>query len=162
MNKNMKYLILIITLFNMAALTGCAGFGTIIQKHEVAEIPEITYERIIRLYNPDGVPDKTLAGVVFVKAGANVCTDFPREVIITSLAELEGQERQIYEYYEKYAIKPADEILGYIAIAYEYRINIWENLKDENCQYKVQIVYPETVRGTSGAGTGGYGGGGGF
>mgnify|MGYP000048520755 CR=1 FL=1 len=147
------------------ALAGCASFGTVIAKHEVKEIPALPYERIIRLYNPEGVPDKTLAGIVFIKKGAKVCTDFAREVNIASLDELDSVERQTYTRFSKYAIKSGEEIFGYVAIAYDYRVNLWENLKDENCQYKVQIVIPNTeVKGTTGAGVGfGFGGfGGGF
>lgn len=145
-------------------LSGCASFGTVIKKHEVKEIPEIQFERIIKLYNPDGVPDKTLAGVVFIKKDGKVCTDFPREIIIKSLDELDPVEKQTYTQLSKYAIKPADEIFGFVAIALDYRINIWENIKDEECQYKVQIVIPEpAVKGNSGAGfgigSGGHGGG---
>jgi hypothetical protein len=148
----------------LLALAGCASFGTVIAKHEVKEIPALPYERIIRLYNPEGVPDKTLAGVVFIKKGAKVCTDFAREVNITSLDELDSVERQTYTRFSKYAIKSGEEIFGFVAIAYDYRVNLWENLKDENCQYKVQIVIPEpAVKGNSGAGfgigAGGHGGG---
>ncbi|MBN1473908.1 MAG: hypothetical protein JW914_04775 [Syntrophaceae bacterium] len=146
------------------ALAGCASFGTVIAKHEVKEIPDLPYERIIRLYNPEGVPDKTLAGVVFIKKGAKVCTDFPREIIIKSLDELDPVEKQTYTSFSKYVIKSSEEIFGYAAIAHDYRVNFWENLKDENCHYKVQIVIPEpAVRGTTGAGVGigagGHGGG---
>jgi hypothetical protein len=146
------------------ALAGCASFGTVIAKHEVKEIPALPYERVIRLYNPEGVPDKTLAGVVFIKKGAKVCTDFAREVNITSLDELDSVERQTYTRFSKYAIKSGEEIFGYVAIAYDYRVNFWKDLKDENCRYKVQIVIPNAeVKGNSGVGVGigagGHGGG---
>ena len=145
-------------------LSGCASFGTVIKKHEVKEIPEIQFERIIKLYNPEGVPDKTLAGVVFIKKDASVCTDFAREVTIRGLDELERLERQAFITLSKYAIKSGEEIFGYVAIAIDYRVNLWENLKDENCRYKIQIVIPEpATRGTTGAsfgiGAGGHGGG---
>lgn len=145
-------------------LAGCASFGTVIKKHEVTEIPPLQYERLIRLYNPEGFPDKTLAGVVFIKKGASVCTDFAREVNIRSLDELDNVERQTYTRFSMYAIKKGEEVFGYVAIAHDYRVNFWENSKDENCRYKVQIIIPEpAVRGNTGVGvsigTGGHGGG---
>lgn len=72
------------------------------------EIPEIHFERIIKLYNPEGVPDKTLAGVVFIKKDAKVCTAFPREITIKSLDELDPVEKQTYTQLSKYAIKPGE------------------------------------------------------
>ncbi len=145
-------------------LAGCASFGTVIAKHEVAEIPSLAYERIIRLYNPEGFPDKTLAGVVFIKKGAKVCTDFAREVNIRSLDELDAVERQTYSRFSMYAIKTGEEIFGYAAIAPDYRVHFWGNLNDANCRYKVQIIVPEpAVRGNTGVGVGigagGFGGG---
>ncbi len=133
----------------------CTSFGTVIKKHEVTEIPSLPYERIIRLYNPDGFPDKTLVGVVFIKKGAKVCTDFAREVNIKSMDELDSIERQSYTRFSFYAIKSGEEIFGYVAIAHDYRVNFWENLKDENCRYKVQIIIPEpAVQGNTGVGVG--------
>ncbi len=145
-------------------LSGCASMGTVIKKHEVKEVPDIQFERIIKLYNPEGVPDKTLAGVVFIKNDAKVCTDFPREITIKSLDELDPMEKQTITQLSKYAIKAGEEIFGFVAIALDYRINIWENIKDEACRYKVQIVIPEpSVKGTTGVGfgigAGGHGGG---
>ncbi len=89
-----------------------------IKKHEVKEIPEIQFERIIKLYNPEGVPDKTLAGVVFIKKDAKVCTDFPREITIKSLDELDPVEKQTYTQLSNYAIKSGEEIFGFVAIAH--------------------------------------------
>lgn len=165
MNKIIKLFIAFVTAGPVFLyLAGCASFGTVIAKHEVKEIPALQYERIIRLYNPEGFPDKTLAGVVFIKKGAKVCTDFAREVNIRSLDELDAIERQTYTRFSFYAIKSGEDIFGYVAIAHDYRVNFWENLKDENCRYKVQIVIPEpALRGNTGVGVGigagGHGGG---
>lgn len=164
MNKIIKTFIVFATAGAVfLVLAGCASFGRVIAKHEVAEIPVLPYERIIRLYNPEGFPDKTLAGVVFIKKDARVCTDFAREVNIKNLDELDAMERQTYTNFNMYAIKSDGEIFGYVAIALDYRVNLWENLKDENCRYKVQIVVPEpAVRGNTGVGVGiggGHGGG---
>jgi len=163
MNKKSKIAKIIAALgLIFSLLVGCAGMGAVIKKHEVAEIPALPYERIIRLYNPEGFPDKTLAGVVFIKKNARVCTDFAREVDIKSLDDLDPVERQTYTTFSTYAIKGGEEIFGYVAIAQDYRLNFWENLKDENCRYKVQVIIPEPpVRGNTGVGIGigGHGGG---
>lgn len=165
MNKIIKIFIAFATAGAVfLVLAGCAGMGTVIKKHEVAEIPSLAYERIIRLYNPEGFPDKTLAGVVFIKKGAKVCTDFAREVNIRSLDELDAVERQTYSRFSMYAIKTGEEIFGYAAIAPDYRVHFWGNLNDANCRYKVQIIVPEpAVRGNTGVGVGigagGFGGG---
>ena len=166
MNKTFTFIIFILAGLVMLALVGCSGYGTIIKKHEVTDIPNIQFERIIKLYNPEGIPDKTLAGVVFIKKGAKVCTDYPREMAIKSLDELDMVEKQVYTRFSNYAIKAGDEIFGFVSIAQDYRANIWENIKDEDCKYKVQIIIPESVKGTSGGGldpgvgAGGPGGGG--
>jgi len=163
MNKVFTLITFILAGLILLALNGCGSFGTIIKKHEVTEIPGIQFERIIKLYTPEGMPDKTLAGVVFIKKGANVCTDFPREITIKSLDELDPMEKQTYTQLSKYTIKTGEEIFGFVAIALDYRINIWKNIKDEACRYTVQIVAPEpSVRGNAGAGfgigAGGHGG----
>jgi len=61
---------------------------------EVKEVPPGHYETIIKLNDPEGIPDKTLAGLVFIKKGANVCTDFPRQEIIKSLDELTNDRKE--------------------------------------------------------------------
>ncbi len=43
-------------------LINCGGYGTIIKMQGVNEIPDGKYERIIKLYNPEGISDKTLVG----------------------------------------------------------------------------------------------------
>jgi hypothetical protein len=165
MNKTFTFIIFILAGLILLALVGCGGYGTIIKKHEVTDIPNIQFERIIKLYNPEGIPDKTLTGVVFIKKGAKVCTDYPREETIKSLDELDMVEKQVYTRFSNYAIKIGDEIFGFFSIAQDYRANIWENIKDEDCKYKVQIIIPERVKGTGdsgldpGVGTGGHGGG---
>jgi hypothetical protein len=140
---NMKNVIRNIVLgFCASALVGCGGYNTLIKMPKVNAIPGDQYERIIKLYNPEGEPDKTLAGLVFIKKGAKVCTDYPREVNIKSLDELETLEKQAYPYFTNYVIKVGDETLGFVSIAVEYNVNLWENKKDEDCNYKVQLVSP--------------------
>jgi len=148
------------TVLGLAALTliGCNGYSTLIKKQEVASIPEDQYERIIKLYNPEGMPDKTLAGLVFIKKGASVCTNYSREVIIKSLNELELMEKHAYPFFSTYAIKVGEETFGFIAVDVDYRVYIWENKKNTECQYKVDIVLPENTQGSTGGVKGSLGG----
>lgn len=168
MNKPVTIFLIVVAGMILLVRNVCSGFGTIIQKHEINDIPEIQYERIIKLYNPEGTPDKTLAGVVFIKKGASVCTDYPHEVIIKNLDELEAMEKHAYKYFKNYAIKAGDDDFGFVAIAMDYKVNIWDNTNDEDCKYKVQIILPASVKGSTGTGVGtgfgggGFGGGGGF
>ena len=122
-------------------LISCSGYNTIIKMPEVKEIPPGQYESIIKLNDPDGPPDKTLAGLIFIKKGASVCTDYPRQEIIKSLDELTMTEKNTYRYSSNYAITAEVEILGFVSIPVEYRSTLWKNEKDENCKYKVQVEY---------------------
>jgi len=128
-------------------LTGCSSYRTLIEKKEIASIPEGRYERIIKLNNPDGAPFKTLGGVVFVKEGARVCTDYPREETIKSLDDLEMMEKHAYRSFSLYAIEADGTIFGYFAIPLENRALIYKNSKDEGCIYKVVIIEPEPPSG---------------
>lgn len=122
-------------------LAGCSH--NMIQKQLVADIPEGRYERIIRLANPEGLPDRTLAGIVHVTGRAAVCTDYPREEIIRSLDDLPVMEKKAYAYFDHYVIRDGGETLGYVSLQIGYRAFIWANEKDPQCRYKVQIVLPD-------------------
>jgi hypothetical protein len=139
----------------MTVLISCSGYNTLVKKQEVESIPEDKYERIIKLSNPEGMPDRSLAGLIFIKKGAGVCSNYPREEIITSLEELELMEKNAYRSFSAYAIKAGEEIFGFIAIPLGYRANIWENTKNTECRFLVDIVVPENSRGTSGPFLGG-------
>jgi hypothetical protein len=117
---------------------------------KVKEVPPGQYERIIKLNDPEGIPYKTLAGLVFIKKGANVCTDYPRQEIIKSLDELTMTEKNSYRYFSNYVITAEDETLGFVSIPIEYRAFLWKNEKDENCKYKVQVEYISKERGDFG------------
>jgi hypothetical protein len=127
--------------FCSLTLINCSGFGTIVKMPEVKEVPAGTYERIIKLNNPEAMPDKTFAGLVFIKKGASVCTDYPREEIIKSLDELTVMERNSYLFFSNYAISKDGRTFGFVSIPLEYIVTLWENEKDENCKYKVQITW---------------------
>jgi hypothetical protein len=145
-------------------LINCGGYSTIIKMQEVNEIPVGKYERIIKLYNPEGISDKTLVGLVFIKKGAKVCTDYPREETIKSLDELTMMERHSYQYFSNYAVKVGVKTFGFVSLPIDYQTNLWENNKDENCKYKVQIILPYSPNGNydgegikAGSGVGGHG-----
>ena len=131
-------------------LISCSGYNTIVKMPEVKKVPPGQYERTIKLNDPEGIPDKTLAGLVFIKKGANVCTDFPRQEIIKSLDELTMTEKNTYRYSSNYAIMAEVETLGFVSIPIEYRAILWKNEKDENCKYKVQVEYINKERGNFG------------
>ena len=127
--------------FCALALISCSGFGTIVKMPAVKEVPAGQYELIIKLNNPAAASDKTFAGVVFIKKGASVCTDYPRQEIIKSLNELTTMESNSYRYFSNYAIQADGRIYGFVSIPIEYSAMLWENEKDENCKYKVQITW---------------------
>jgi hypothetical protein len=146
------------------ASVGCGSYSTLIRNQKVTDIPSDQYERIIRLNNPDGSADDTLAGLIFIKKGAKICTDYPREETIKSLDELAMMEQSVYPYFSNYAIKAGDETLGFVSVPVYYRVFIWENKKDGDCRYKVQVMLIKKVGGGNGGGDGaakpGTGGGG--
>lgn len=123
------------------SLAGCS-LG-MIQKQRVADIPRDRYETIIKLDNPEGQPDRTLAGIVHVTGRASVCTDYPREEIIRSLDDLPVTEKKAYAYFDHYAIRDGGQTLGYVSLQIGYQAFIWQSEKDPQCRYKVQIVLPE-------------------
>jgi hypothetical protein len=134
-------------IFCAIILAGCSSYKTLIDKKEVESIPPDRYERIIRLRNPLGTPPKTLDGVVFVKEGARVCTDYPREETIKNLDDLEMMEKHAFRSFSFYAIEADGTIFGYVALPPENRALIYKNSKEEGCLYKVVIIEPTPSRG---------------
>jgi len=121
-------------------LAGCSH--NIIQKQLVTDIPQDRFARIIRLANPEGLPDRTLAGIVHVTGRATVCTDYPREDIIRSLDDLPVMEKKAYAYFDHYAIRDGEDVPGYVSLQIGYQAIVWRSEKDPQCRYKVQIVLP--------------------
>jgi len=160
-----KYFFKNITLgLGILILVGCGSYGTIIKMQEVNKVPDGQYERIIKLYNPEGSPNKTLAGLVFIKKGASICTDYPREEIIKSVDELSMMEKISYKYSKIYTIKEGGKIFGFVSEPAEYMVTFWKNEKDENCIYKVQVTLISKDNNGDGGGfgsghRGGHGGG---
>jgi len=151
----------LVTMMVVAALVGCAGkmncfdrctdcvekraYNLVIIMFKIACIPDDNYERVIKLNTPGTQGNRTLAGVVFIKKGASVCTDFPRTEMIKSLADLQSAEKGWYSHFIKYAVKVGDETLGFVALSAEYDAILWVNKKIETCRYKVQVVPPENM-----------------
>jgi hypothetical protein len=89
MKKNIKNVIGNIALgLGILFFISCSGYSTIVKMQEVNKIPSDQYARIVKLNNPDGAPNKTFAGLVFIRKGASVCTDYPREETIKTIDEL--------------------------------------------------------------------------
>lgn len=132
------------------ALLSCGGYSTVVKMPEVKTVPAGQYERIIKLNNPGSIADKLLAGLVFIKKGTKVCTDYPREETIKSLDELTTTEKYSYRYFSNYAIKENGKTFGFVSIPVEYSAILWKNEKDENCKYKVQIELVNKERGDMG------------
>ncbi len=123
---------------------GCAG-PNIIREQAVPGIPPGKYSHIIRLYNPEGEPERSLAGLVISTESATVCSDYPREIIIKSLDELPLMEKKAFPYFNNYVIRDKDEIVGYVSLQIGYRTVIWRTAKDPACAYRAQIVLPDHV-----------------
>ena len=140
------FLLFVLCLF---LLLSCAGYS-VLPKSDIEAVPHGVYSRIIKLYNPDGMPENTLAGVVHVIGGASVCTDHPREERINSLDDLDILEKKAFPYFRTYVIEDGGATLGYVSIPVEYRVNLWRNDKpDATCRYTVQIILPQRGRGLS-------------
>ncbi|MCE5211291.1 MAG: hypothetical protein LLG40_07040 [Deltaproteobacteria bacterium] len=132
------------------SVMGCGGYSTVVKMPEIKEVPDGKYERIIKLNNPESFPDKTFAGLVFIKKGASVCTDYPREEIIKSLDDLTTMEKNSYRYFTNYEIKEDGKTYGFVSIPVEYIVVLWKDEENEQCKYKVQVEWINKDRGTIG------------
>lgn len=141
MNDNQKAARIIFISLSVLFIMGCSGHS-VIRKQAVPEVPAARYERIIKLDNPDGQPDRTLAGLVHATGRATVCTDYPREVMINGFDDLTFMERQAFPFYLHYVIQDGQETIGYVSIPVDYRIVIWRKQDDPQCKYKVEIIMP--------------------
>jgi len=124
-------------------VAGCSGYS-VLTRQTVDEVPAARYESIIKLHNPDGQPDKTLAGLVHVTGQATMCTDYPREEVIKSLDELTMPEKHALASYLTYVVRDGDITAGYVSIPVDYRIVIWRRDAHPECTYKVEVVIPKT------------------
>ena len=130
---------------SILAFVGCSSYSTIIKMKEIKEVPGGQYERIIRLNNPEGISYKKLAGLVFIKKGTKICTDYPREETLKSLEDLTMMEKTSSRYFINYAIEVGGETFGFVSLPVSYSAILWEN-KKEDCKYKVQIILPYIER----------------
>lgn len=141
---------------------GCGSMGTVVKMPQVKDVPEGKYESIIKLENPAAPPDKKFAGLVFIKKGASVCTDYPRQEIMKSLDDLTVMERHSYKFFTHYAIASGGKTYGFVSVPLEYNVMLWNNEKDESCRLKVQLIWLEERNSSLGdemhkAGPGGHG-----
>lgn len=132
---------MIITALEVGAffLISCSGYNMLVRMPEVKEVPDVKYERIIKLYNPEGSPGKTLVALVLIKQGARVCTNYPREEIIKSLDDLTVMEKNAYRFFSHYEIKEDGRIYGFVSVPLDYNVLLWKDEKNEDCKYKVQV-----------------------
>lgn len=142
MNSTKKAAGCVVVFFILFAC-GCSGYS-VISRQTVAEVPAAHYERIIKLHNPDGQPDRTLAGLVHVTGQATVCTDYPREEVIRSMDELTMLEKYAFANFLNYIIQDGTVTAGYVSIPVDYRIVIWRKDKHPECTYKVEVVLPKS------------------
>ena len=49
-------------------------------------------------------------------------------------------EKISYKYSKTYVIKEGSKIFGFVSIPIDYWVTFWQNDKDENCKYKVQVT----------------------
>ena len=108
---------------------------------DVQEVPAGHYERIIKLNNPAAAPNETLAGLIFVKEGASVCTDYPRQENIKSLDELTIMGKRSFNFFSHYTIETGGNVWGYVSIPVDYKAILWQIEKDADCRYKVQLMW---------------------
>jgi len=139
----------VVFIFCTWVLFGCSSYS-IVRMPEVKEVPDGQYERIIKLYNPEGFLEKTIAGLVFVKKGARICTTYPREELIRSLDELTAMERNSYRFFSHYEIKEDGVSYGFVSVPAEYHVLLWKDEKNEDCKYKVQVEWINKDRGSIG------------
>jgi len=128
-NHIMNTMMIVVIIFCTWALFCCSSYYTIVRMPEVKEVPDGQYERIIKLYNPEGFLEKTIAGLVFVKKGARICTTYPREEIIRSLDELTEMERNSYRFFSHYEIKEDEVSYGFVSVPAEYHVLLWKDEK---------------------------------
>ncbi|HNY49347.1 MAG TPA: hypothetical protein PLV50_02915 [Smithella sp.] len=122
-------------------LINCGSFGSVIKMPAVNEVPTGHYERIIKLNNPAAAPNETLAGLIFIKEGTSVCTDYPRQENIKSIDELTMMEKRSFNFFSNYTIEAEGRTFGYVSVPVDYKAILWRMEKDGDCRYKVQLMW---------------------
>ncbi len=155
MKKYVKYAIA--GLGTLVLISGCVSYSKIIKSESVSGIPDKKYETIIRLDTPEGMPLQPDAGFVYVEPEGKVTTDFPREVFVKTLDNLDKYEQLNRDNMGKFVINDKKgKVRGYYEMLFEYRTVIWEREND----ILLQVIIPKGMRGNIGdAGVDGIGAG---
>jgi len=155
MKEHVKYAI--VGLGTLVLISGCLAYSKIIKSESVSDIPDKKYETIIRLDTPEGIPLQPDAGFVYVEPEGKVTTDFPREVFVKTLDNLDKYEQLNRDNMGKFVINDKKgKVRGYYEILPEYRTVIWEREND----ILLQVIIPKGMRGNIGdAGVDGIGAG---
>jgi hypothetical protein len=120
-------------------LYACSFPEKVIKSEEIKNIPARPYEKIIRLDTPEGMPLEPDAGFVYVLPGGKVTTDFPREIFVKNLDNLDKYEKLNQDHMQKYIIRDSGGVVrGYYEILIPYRANLWEKGDD----ILLQIIIP--------------------
>ena len=144
MKGHVKYAI--IGLGIMVLISGCVSYKNIIKSEPVSSIPDKKYETIIRLDTPEGMPLQPDAGFVYVEPDGKVTTDFPREVFVKTLDNLDKYEQLNRDNMGKFVIKDSKgKVRGYYEMLFEYRTVIWEQGDD----ILLQVIIPKGRPGNS-------------
>jgi len=137
----------IIGLGIMVLISGCVSYKNIIRSEPVSAIPDKKYETIIRLDTPEGMPLQPDAGFVYVEPDGKITTDFPREVFVKTLDNLDKYEQLNRDNMGKFVIKDSKgKVRGYYEMLFEYRTVIWEKGDD----ILLQVIIPKETRGKIG------------
>jgi len=144
-----NYIKIPVTILSALILAGCSMSYKIIKEESVKNIPDKSYETIIRLNTPDSEPLEPQAGYVYVEPGGKVKTDFPREEVIKNIEMLNKYERYNKNYMGKFVIKDSNgNVRGYYEMLHEYRTIIWESGDD----ILLQIIIPYNMTNSIGNG----------
>lgn len=143
-----KYVQYTITgLGTLALISGCVSYSNIIKSEPVSGIPDKKYETIIRLDTPEGMPLQSDAGFVYIEPEGKVTTDFPREVFVKTLDNLDKYEQLNRDNMGKFVINDKKgKVRGYYEMLFEYRTVIWEREND----ILLQVIIPKGARGNIG------------
>jgi hypothetical protein len=144
-----NYIKIPVTILSALILAGCRMSYKIIKEESVKNIPDKSYETIIRLNTPDSEPLEPEAGYVYVEPGGKVKTDFAREEVVQHIDMLNKYKLFNKNNMGKFIIKDSKgKVRGYYEILPEYRTIIWESGDD----ILLQIIIPYNMMNSIGDG----------
>jgi len=144
-----NYIKIPVTILSALILVGCSMSYKIIKEESVKNIPDKSYETIIRLNTPDSEPLEPQAGYVYIEPGGKVKTDFAREEVVQHIDILNKYKLFNKNNMGKFIIKDSNgKVRGYYEILPEYRTIIWESGDD----ILLQIIIPYNMMNSIGDG----------